>query len=141
MRDNPPVLHRRNIFNLTISAHPTLYSALKSQFPSYSDKQLQNDMHYDARTDSFGHIGINSWVESLDFHGRKAHRIMIGVEGSGINYYFFKQNSKTIVVAQGYDHNPPLNPKTNKLIPGSWKLPSESQVITEIINSIRVKGY
>jgi len=138
-RDDAPLLYKRELFNVTVSIYPTLKQALQKDFGSGLDHSLGDDLNYDATTDRFMGASQDGFVASENFYGKKAYKIMIGVEGSGIVYHYFRQNGKTVVVSQRYDRNLPLDPKTRRPIPGQWSLPNETEIVRNIVSSVKVK--
>jgi len=107
---------------------------------NYKNGKFDATLRYDAHRDWFKKHKKYGWVEEVEFYGKPARRIMIGAEGCGINYYFYKQSGKVILVSEPFNHNPPVDPKTNTVFSGKWELPDEDMIIANIVKSLRVKG-
>ena len=140
MRDEPEVVRYFSFFGLNFSIYDSLKSALKKIFSDYyKNGKFDALLQYDEHTGWFKPYKKNGWVEELDFYGKHARRIMIGAEGCGINYYFYRQSGKVVLVAEPYNNNPPIDIKTNTFLSGSWKLPDRDVIIDKIINSMKIK--
>jgi len=139
MRDEPEVLMRYPLLSLTFAVHDTLKDVLKKLFKDYYKNGIfDKELRYDEQADWFKKPNKNDWVEELDFHGKHTRRIMIGAEGCGVNYYFYKQSGKVILITEPYNSNPPVDPQTNRVLSGSWKLPDRDALIGTIIKSIKI---
>ncbi len=141
MRDKPEMVSHFAFLAFSFSVHDTLKSALLESFgDQYKNGTFDASLRYDAHRDWFKKHKKNGWVEEVEFYGKRARRIMIGAEGCGINYYFYRQSGKVILVSEPFNHNPPVDPKTNTIFSGKWELPNEDMIMHKIVWSLKVKG-
>ena len=138
MRDNRELLLQRTLFNYSFSVFDTLKKALLTTFPYYKNNELIEIMHYNSNTDWFTNVKSNTFVTTDNFYGKKAYRMMIGAEGSGILYHIYRQNGKVVLASTYFDSNPPIDPKNDKVIDGKWSLPDEEKIIKYLVSHLKV---
>ncbi len=139
MRDDRDILFKCTLFNYNFRIFDTLKKALQTTFPHYKNSELIEMMHYNSNTDWFENIKSYGFVTSDNFYGKKAYRIMIGAEGSGILYHFYRQNGKIVLATTYFDSNPPIDPQNDKVIKGKWSLPDEDKIIKYLLVHLKVK--
>jgi len=139
MRDDRDILFERTLFNYNFRIFDTLEKALQTTFPYYKNSELIEIMHYNSNTDWFANVKSDGFVTSDNFYGKEAYRIMIGTEGAGILYHFYRQKGKIVLATTYFDSNPPLDPQNDKVIKGKWSLPDENKIIKYLITHLKVK--
>ena len=138
MRDDRELLLQRTLFNYSFSVFDTLKKALLTTFPYYKNNELIEIMHYDSNTDWFTNVKSNTSVTADNFYGKKAYRMMIGAEGSGILYHIYRQNGKVVLASTYFDSNPPIDPQNDKVIDGKWSLPDEAKIMKYVVSHLKV---
>ena len=141
MRDQPELLHRRILFDVQISVYDSLKSALTSLFSNAAPEDIVKVYRYDPKSSWFSNDvkADGEMVVTKMFCGKSAYQIGVGVEGSGVDYYLYRQQGKVVVVSQRYDRNPPLDPKTSQPIPGNWEYPKAKAAMQALVDHLKVK--
>ncbi len=139
-RANPDILEIKELLGLSFKVFVSLKEALKADFPWYFNNNLAaQELSYDANFDWFMASG-NDFVWPVNYHGKDASRIEIGLEGCGIIYYYYRQAGKVVVISQRFDINPAINPDTNEIIDLSANtMPDKENVIVYLMENLEIK--
>ncbi len=140
-RDEPEILTQRELFGMGFHVYDSLKEALINDFSwYYQDDKFDTELHYDAATDWFGQTSEYDFVSrENDFFGKDAYKIEIGAEGCGVDYYYYRQDGKVVVISKPFDWTPPFNPATGEPIEGNWDMPSENQIMYFLLSNLKIK--
>lgn len=112
-RDEPPLLYRYSQISLKITPFKSFSEALK--YISVSQEDLNKGKYF----------------------GLKGYKLVVGVEGCGIEYYIFKKYDRVVLVSKNFNHNPPR--LSNGKLGHYKKLSNEERVIRDIVRSIKFR--
>lgn len=143
MRDNPEILKKRQLFHAKFQVFDSLKNALVSVFPEMAQKENEPKYRYDAKTDWFQPRKkgdpTTGMVNAEEFCEQASFGVVIGAEGAGIYYHFYKSDGKVVLVTEFFDQNPPLDPKTLRPLPGKWTYPDRKSFLQVMVDLLKVK--
>ena len=131
-RDNPKLLIDWSRFDIRLKVHYTLQDVFDAE-------EIFETVEYDDVT-TFGWFNEDTKtfnIKKVNRYGLDGYRYSVGVEGCGINYYFFKINGKVLTIREPFNHQLPRL-KENQKLPKDWKYDDKDEIMQYIIKHLRV---
>jgi len=130
-RDEPQLLDEITRFNIKLKVYYSLIDAF------YDDKL--NDLTVYNRVTTRGWFAKNTkgFAKKVNLYGLRGYKNSMGVEGCGVNRYYFKINGKILVIIEPFDRNPPIV-KDNEELPTNIKFDDKVEIMRYIIRHLKV---
>jgi hypothetical protein len=130
-RDEPELLDELTRFNIKIKVYYSLLDAF------YDDKFNDLVVYDSVTTRGWFAKNTKGFVKKVNLYGLRGYKNVMGAEGCGVNRYYFKINSKILVIVEPFDINPPIV-KDKKSLPKNIKFDDKNEIMRYIIRNLRV---
>jgi hypothetical protein len=130
-RDEPKLLDELTRFDIRLKVYYSLLDAF------YDDKSNDLTVYDSVTTRGWFAEDTKGFVDRVNLYGLRGYKNVMGVEGCGINRYYFKINGKILVIVEPFDMNPPIV-KDKKSLPKDIEFDDKVEIMRYIIRNLRV---
>lgn len=130
-RDNPTLLDEFSRFDIKLKVYYSLVNVFKE------DKIYDIDTYRRVAKGGWFKRKTKGFVKNIKLYGLRGYKNSIGVEGCGVNRYYFKIKGKILVIKEPFDNTPPIT-KNRKPLPKKLKFDDKNRIMKYIIKNLQV---
>ena len=131
-RDEPELLDEFTRFDIKLKVYYSLQDAF------FDDKSNDLVVYDSVTTRGWFAEDTKGFVKKVNLYGLRGYKNVIGVEGCGVNRYYFKINGKVLVIVEPFDMNPPIVKGKKKHLPKNIRFEDKVEIMRYIIKNLKV---